>query len=70
MRAGFEGGEGAGLAPAAASGSRARRAIWVSPSTVACRTASATLIWQAGRQGVAAVPDRDGAAARGRAGRG
>jgi hypothetical protein len=45
MRIGFEAGDGAGLAPAAASGSRARRAIPVSPSTVLCRTASVTVVW-------------------------
>ena len=36
---------GAGLLNAAASGSRARRAILVSPSTVLCRTASVTVVW-------------------------
>jgi len=36
---------GADLANAAASGSRARRAISVSPSTVLCRTAPVTVVW-------------------------
>src|SRR6185312_2595214 len=36
---------GAGLVSAAASGSRARRAIPVSPWTALCRTASVTVVW-------------------------